>query len=68
MTLRFASLFGSHGKDVIVAVALLWAALIVAVTGTLHGSAHVNQLLPVLVVAALGSMVIVVVGVRAIHS
>lgn len=67
MTHRFASLFDSYGKDLIVAVALLWAALIVAVTGTLHGTAHANQLLPVLVVAALGSVVIVAVGVRAIH-
>lgn len=67
MTLRFASLFGSHGKDIIVAVALLWAALIVAVTGTLHGTANADQLLPVVVVAAIGSAVIVAVGVRALH-
>lgn len=67
MTLRFASLLDRHGKDIIVAVALLWAALIVAVTGTLHGTANADQLLPVLAVAATGSVVIVAVGVRALH-
>lgn len=67
MTHRFAALFGSHAKDLIVAIALLWAVLIVAVTGTLHETGNANQLLPALVVAALGSVVIVVVGVREIH-
>lgn len=67
MAPRFASLLDRHGKDLIVAVALLWAVLIVAVTGTLHETAHANQLLAILVVAALGSVVIVAVGVRAIH-
>lgn len=67
MTHRFALLFDWRWKDLIVAIALLWAALIVAVTGTLHGTQYADQLLPVLAIAVLGSVAIVVAGVKAIH-
>lgn len=64
---RFAFLFDWQWKDLIVAIALLWAALIVAVTGSIHGTQYADQLLPVLTIAVLGSVAIVIAGVKAIH-
>lgn len=68
MTRRFASPFGRDGKHLIVAIALGWAAVIVAVTGSLQGTPSADRLLAVLAVATLGSVAIVAVGVKAIHS
>lgn len=67
MTNRFSALFGSRGKDLVVATALLWATLIVAVTGTLQATPYADQLLPVLLAASVGSILIVAAGVKTIH-
>lgn len=63
-----APLFGDHGNDLVVANALIWAALIVAVTSALQGTAYSSQLLPVLVGGAGGSVLLVAVGVRRLQN
>lgn len=56
-------MFGSHSKDLVVAVAIIWAAVIVSVTRTVGGTTYEAQLLPLLLVAAASTVILVGIGV-----
>lgn len=64
---RLSPRLTAHAKELIVGIALVWAVLIVAATGLLQGTARTDLLLSMLVIAASGSVVIVVAGVRAMR-
>jgi hypothetical protein len=64
MSYGIAPIFGDHGNDMIVANALIWAALIVAVTSALQGTEYASQLLPILIGGAGGSVLLLVAWVR----
>lgn len=68
MSYGIAPLFGDHGNDLIVANALIWAAIIVAVTSALQGTEYPSQLLPILVGGAGGSVLLVAAWVRRFRS
>lgn len=64
--IRFGTrpLFGDHGNDRVVATALIWAALIAAVTTIVQGSRIAPNLLPILIGGAGGSVLLVTIAVR----
>lgn len=57
-------MFGSLSKDLVVAVAIIWATVIVSVTRTVGGTAYEAKLLPLLLVAAASTVILVGVGVK----
>lgn len=62
-----APLFGDHGNDLIVGNALIWAALIGALTYAFQGTVH-SQLVPILIGGAGASVLYVAWGVRRFQS
>ncbi|WP_435196665.1 hypothetical protein [Natronomonas sp. EA1] len=68
MNLKARPLFGSHGNDLVVAIALIWAAFFFAVSDTLQGTGYVDRLLPIFILAAGTSVLLVVAGLKKVRA
>jgi hypothetical protein len=67
MGLHSGPLLGSHGNDLVVANALIWAALILAVSTVLSGTDFAGELLPLVVTAAGASVVLLSFGLKQVR-
>lgn len=68
MNHRLSPVFASDGDELIVAVSVIWAALIIASMVVLQGTSYATQLLPLLIAAAGGIIVLLAGGLRSIRS